>query len=291
MRARVVGVTAGLAVVAGVLAAAPAVAAPDFPAARGRCVDATGVLGDALCAKVTAVLMRDEKATTDEIAVAVVATTDGESIEHYSTGLFNTWGVGKREKDNGVLLVVAVDDHRLRLETGRGMAARLDDAAARHIVDTVITPRFTDDRYPLGILAGLDAVRTKIGHTVPASARLVALAPSAPAGQDTSGPDGENAAVDQPPAVASEGAGGLPAFWCLLVPVGLVALLLAAALRPRGSRGATGAGAWGYGRRSVGSGDTTDTTTGNSSSFVSSGGGGSDFGGGASSGGGASGSW
>lgn len=177
--------------------ASPVLAAPAYPRPAGRCVDTAGVLGARLCAKVTAVLLRGETRTADEIAVAVVPTTGAASIEAWSTGLFNSWGVGKKDRNNGVLLVVAVDDRRLRLETGRGMAQRLSDSAAKNIIDTVITPRFASGSYAEGILAGLDEVRRHLGHAVPRDARLLPLVafaatPAAPA----------------PPAAAPPAAGG-----------------------------------------------------------------------------------
>ena len=180
--ARLGGGFAALALAVTTLAAlaAPALAAAPYPAAEGRCVDQTGVLGRSLCTKVTAVLVRDEKATSDEIAVAVVPTTAGQSIEEYSTGLFNHWGVGKRDKDNGVLLVVAIDDRTLRLETGRGMTDRLSDVDAADIVDDVITPHLADGQYAQGILTGLDEVRRRIGHHVTADTQLANLAQLAP---------------------------------------------------------------------------------------------------------------
>jgi uncharacterized protein len=132
--------------------AAPAAAAPAYPRPDGRCVDRAGVLGPRLCAKVTKILLRDEARSSDEIAVAVVPSTGAQTIEAWSTGLFNAWGVGKQDKDNGVLLVVAVDDRRVRLETGRGMSSRLSDEAAGEIVRTVITPRFAEGAHAAGIL-------------------------------------------------------------------------------------------------------------------------------------------
>ena len=160
--------------------ATPAVAGPAYPRAKGRCVDTAGVLGPRLCAKVTAILLRDEARTSDEIAVAVVTDTGDASIEEWSTGLFNAWGVGKKDKNNGVLLVVAVDDHELRLATGRGMAQRLSDDEAADIIETVITPQFAADAYAAGILGGLDEVRRRLGHKVGKDARLLSLAATAP---------------------------------------------------------------------------------------------------------------
>jgi uncharacterized protein len=291
-----------LVAVATVATGSPAVAAPAYPRASGRCVDQTGVLGPKLCAAVTAVLRRDETVSSDEIAVAVVPSTHDATIEQWTTGLFNAWGVGKADKNNGVLLVVAVDDHRVRLATGRGLASRLSDDQAAQIVDDVITPRFADDQYALGILTGLDEVRRALGHTVSPKARLAALAASAPA-WPTVEPD--PAAEDQPPTDSGfdgiatypdiEVTSGFPfGFLAIaLICPALVALFIFVGIRIGSSRRRTG---W-HGRGSTHgfvAGSTWNGSDSSSSSPFVSGfdsGSSSSFGGGSSDGGGASGSW
>src|SRR5436190_9795203 len=171
--------------------AAPAAADVPYPAPNGRCVDTVGVLGTDLCGRITAMLMADETASSDEVAVAVVPTTEKASIETWATGLFNTWGVGKKGQDNGVLLVVAVKDHRMRIATGRGMGERLSDSRAGEIISSTITPEFKAGRCAAGILAGLDAIRSAIGHTVTPDNALAALAAFAP--EVTVGDDAEAA--------------------------------------------------------------------------------------------------
>src|SRR5439155_10467004 len=157
-RLTVVAVVVGLGVL---VSAAPAAADTPYPPADGRCVDTAGMLGAGMCPRVTAALLADERSTAsaDEIAVAIVPTTGGTPIESWATGLFNTWGVGKKGVDNGVLLVVAVNDHRVRIATGRGLGARLSDGQASEIVNATITPEFRAGRYPSGVLAGLGPIR------------------------------------------------------------------------------------------------------------------------------------
>lgn len=212
-RAPVAAGAAAAATLAALVLPVPAFAAPAFPAAEGRCVDQTGVLGDDLCSQVTTVLRADEKASSDEIAVAVVPTTGDASIEAWSTGVFNHWGVGKATRNNGVLLVVAVDDRRVRLETGRGMAERLGDSEAADIVDTVVTPRFADDEYALGVLDGLDEVRRRLGHEVTSGNELVALAKGTSSdGQadvDGAGSDGQADADSAGSGAETDRAGGI----------------------------------------------------------------------------------
>ena len=121
----------------------PTAAKPDSKV----CVDEVGVLGSALCAKVAAILDADEQLTTDEIAVLVVGTTGDETIEHYATRTFNSWGIGKADKNNGVLLLVAIDDRALRIEVGTGLEKTLTDGEAEEIIYGTITPEFKAGDY------------------------------------------------------------------------------------------------------------------------------------------------
>jgi uncharacterized protein len=274
----------------------PAAAAPAYPAAAGRCVDEVGVLGPDVCARVTEFLLADERATTDEIAVAVVPTTGDATIEAWSTGLFNTWGVGKKSKNNGVLLVVAVDDRRVRLATGTGLAKRLDDRAAAQIVDKTITPRFAEDAYAAGILTGLDEVRHRLGHTT-AGRQLAPLAQPAaepapgPVAEPVSGgiPDisGDDTDLGFSSDVTDEEP-GLPLGLFLIVGLALVGIIgFAARITGSGGSRVRADGHTSHWHSTSSSHSSTDWSSSSGGSSSSS----SDFGGGSSSGGGASGSW
>jgi uncharacterized protein len=303
--------------------AGPAAAAPAYPAAAGRCVDEVGVLGSDLCAEITTVLTGDEKATSDEIAVAVVATTGDATIETWSTGLFNAWGVGERDRNNGVLLVVAVDDHRVRLATGKGLTKRLGDAVAAEIINGTITPSFKDGEYADGILNGLDEVRLRLGHRIGAGTALAGLAAEAPSWTgvasdpgDQTGDGGEQALPDDagafpdgfdpeadgfdPEADGFDPEGGGTALWPfallgfgVLAVIGIVVGIGRGASSPSATSRRPGYGPTHWQSRS----DTSTSSSfsgGDSSSGGSSDGGGSaggGFGGGSSAGGGSSGSW
>ncbi|GII22390.1 hypothetical protein Pme01_19870 [Planosporangium mesophilum] len=253
-------------------ATGPAAAAPAYPAPDGRCVDTTGVLGSDLCSRITAVLRADEDRTGDEIAVAVVPTTGDASIESWATGLFNSWGVGKVGQDNGVLLVVAVDDHRLRIATGRGMTGRLSDDRADQIITTTITPEFRHDRYAAGILAGLDEIRRRLGHPVEPGAELAGLT-----GAGASPVHGGQAAPAPEP---DRDDGGFPWWYLMVAAVPVMAVVIVVTERSLRRVG-----------RVAGPRDTHLPMAGSGGSSSGSSGTGGGFGGGGSDGGGSSGGW
>jgi uncharacterized protein len=92
------------------------------------------------------------------LAVFVAPSLGGETIEDVAHATFNTWGVGAKGKDNGVLLVWAPAERKLRIETGLGIGDRLPDVRASRIIRDVITPRFQEEEYARGIDHGTDAI-------------------------------------------------------------------------------------------------------------------------------------
>ncbi|HST67268.1 MAG TPA: TPM domain-containing protein [Mycobacteriales bacterium] len=264
---------------------APRVTAPAgsaaYPAAA-TCVDTAGALSAATCARITAVLRADEKASPqrDQIAVAVVPTTGAASIEDWSTGLFNAWGVGQAGTDNGVLLVIALSDRALRIATGDGLRTRLPDGRASEIVGGTITPLLRAGRTEDAVLAGLDGIRTALGHDV--STTPLAAPGTRAADPLLDRPTTEDQDQDQ-------GSGG-DAVWLwvlLLAGIAVVGWVISLS-RPDGG-GSDDDGSYTPTRRrsyrSFGSSSSRRSSS-SSSSRRSSG-----FGGGRSSGGGASGRW
>lgn len=96
--------------------------------------------------------------TSSQIAVVIVPSTQGEEISHYSHTLFNLWGIGRAKQNNGVLLLVAKDDRKLFIATGRGLEGALPDAIASSIIRNEITPYFKQNLYAQGIAKGLSAI-------------------------------------------------------------------------------------------------------------------------------------
>jgi uncharacterized protein len=96
------------------------------------------------------------------MAIAVFRSLEGESLEDVASRLFQTWRLGRKSLDNGVLLVVFVQDRKVRLEVGYGVEAALPDAVAGQIIRESIAPRFREQRYAAGLEAAVTAVYGRI---------------------------------------------------------------------------------------------------------------------------------
>jgi len=139
------------------------VLAADVPALTGRVVDGAGVLSAPARARIEAALRAHEERTTDQVAVLTVPALGGESIEGYAERVFKAWKLGRADRDNGVLLVVATGDRRLRIEVGYGLEGALTDGKAGEIIRAALTPRFKQGDYDGGIEAGIAAIIGALG--------------------------------------------------------------------------------------------------------------------------------
>ncbi|OHA17720.1 MAG: hypothetical protein A2664_03855 [Candidatus Taylorbacteria bacterium RIFCSPHIGHO2_01_FULL_46_22b] len=97
-----------------------------------------------------------EASTTNEIALVTINSLEGDTIEGYAVSLFADWGIGKKDQDNGILLLVAKDDRKVRIEVGYGLEGAVPDATANQIIQKDILPRFKADDYSGGIQAGIE---------------------------------------------------------------------------------------------------------------------------------------
>lgn len=103
-------------------------------------------------------LVELDDSTSTQIAVVMVPTTDGYDVADYALELGRKWGVGGKEFNNGIILLVAKNDRRLHIATGYGLEGSLPDATASHIIEDVIVPNFRGDDYYRGINEGTDAI-------------------------------------------------------------------------------------------------------------------------------------
>src|ERR1700732_1501446 len=128
------------------------------PPLSGRVVDQTGTLSGGDVASLTQSLKGLETGKGSQDAVLIGATTAPETIEQYSIRVAEAWKIGRRKIDDGALLVVAKDDHKLRIEVGYGLEGALPDVTARRIIDEIIVPRFKTGDLAGGISAGVDRI-------------------------------------------------------------------------------------------------------------------------------------
>lgn len=139
--------------------------AADVPYLSGRITDNAEVLGAGTKQRLNALLKAHELETGNQIAVLTVNSLEGESVEEYAHTVFNAWKLGQKGQDNGVLVLVAPSERRMRIEVGYGLEGTLTDVAASRIIRNVMTPRFKDGDFDAGIEAGVLAVIGQIAGT------------------------------------------------------------------------------------------------------------------------------
>jgi uncharacterized protein len=132
--------------------------AADVPYLTGRVVDNAEILSPAVRDKLSADLKAHEDRTTNQVAVLTVKSLEGDSVEDFATRVFESWKLGRKGKDNGVLVIVAPADRRMRIEVGYGLEGTLTDAAAARIIRDRITPRFKANDFDAGVSEGVAAI-------------------------------------------------------------------------------------------------------------------------------------
>jgi uncharacterized protein len=129
-----------------------------IPQLTGRVVDQTNTLSSGDIATLNQKLTDLERRKGSQIAVLIVPTTQPEDIAQFSIRVAEAWKIGRKKVDDGALLVVAKNDHRLRIEVGYGLEGALTDVTSRRIIDEIITPKFRTGDFAGGINAGVDRI-------------------------------------------------------------------------------------------------------------------------------------
>jgi uncharacterized protein len=147
-----------------------------LPSPTGLVNDFAGVLSGDDKGKLEALFLELQSKTGAEIAVVTIATTRPVGIERYAVDLFAKWGIGQKGKDNGILLLVALKDRKVRIEVGYGLEGAVPDALAMKIINTSILPSFKRGAYSQGIIQGsvalVDLVAREYKVTLSASEDL-----------------------------------------------------------------------------------------------------------------------
>ena len=125
--------------------------AQNLPALTGRVVDDAGLIDAATEALLVQKLADFEQKSSDQIVVATIPDLGGEAIEPYANRLFRAWALGQGGEDNGILLLVARDDRKMRIEVGYGLEGTLTDLHSRLIIDNTMVPAFRAGDFSGGI--------------------------------------------------------------------------------------------------------------------------------------------
>lgn len=125
-------------------------------------VDDAGVIDDAVERNLNAKLEQFRTAVGPQVAVLVVGSTGNQTIEDYGIDVAREWGIGDEQRDDGVLLLIVIDDRKLRIETGSGIEGDLTDVEAGRIIDSVVVPELRNDNPTAAVVAGAEALTTEL---------------------------------------------------------------------------------------------------------------------------------
>lgn len=146
-----------------------ALAQQPVPALTARVMDLASTLAPEARSALEAKLAAFEKESGSQIVVLLVGTTQPEDIAAYAFRVADSWKIGRKAVGDGVLMVVAVQDRRVRIEVARTLEGAIPDLAAKRVIDEVITPRFRQGDYAGGIGSGLDRLMGLVrGEALPA---------------------------------------------------------------------------------------------------------------------------
>jgi uncharacterized protein len=120
--------------------------------------DIAGILSPAEKAALESKLVAIDDSSSNQIAVVIIPTLDGYPIEEYATKLFREWGIGNKKTNNGILLLIASNDKKVRIEVGYGLEGAIPDITAINIIDNDIKPAFRASAYFEGIDKATDDI-------------------------------------------------------------------------------------------------------------------------------------
>lgn len=126
-----------------------------IPELTGPVVDEAGILSEPTEGQIALLIKAHEDSTSNQLAVLTISSLEGEVLEDYSLRVARTWGLGQADKNNGVLLLVAVAERKIRIEVGYGLEGDLPDITAKRIIDGDMTPYFRQGDFDNGILLGV----------------------------------------------------------------------------------------------------------------------------------------
>jgi uncharacterized protein len=140
------------------LVVAGAAAALEVPYLSGRVNDNADILSQAAENRLSARLAGFEEASGSQVAVLTIPSLEGEALEEYSLRVAETWALGREGVDDGVLLLIARDDRKMRIEVGYGLEHQLTDAESGRILRNVIRPRFQNGEFDAGVEEAVEVI-------------------------------------------------------------------------------------------------------------------------------------
>lgn len=129
-----------------------------FPKLDGRVVDTINLLNSDSKEKLTSILKKHEDETSNQIVVVILDSLNGYEIEDYSYQLGRFWGIGQKELNNGVLLVISQQDRKLRIEVGYGLEGALTDKISYEIINYTLKPKFREGKFSEGIFKAIEEI-------------------------------------------------------------------------------------------------------------------------------------
>ncbi|NCN10291.1 MAG: TPM domain-containing protein [Leptospira sp.] len=137
----------------------------EVPPLEGRFIDLAYVTDDAFQSLMENRLIDHERNSSNQIAVLIIPTLEGEILEEYSLKVVESWKLGQKDKDNGVLMLIAIKDRKMRIEVGYGLEGDLPDIICKRILDNKLKPNFKKGNYAEGIQEGIETIITAIGKS------------------------------------------------------------------------------------------------------------------------------
>lgn len=136
----------------------PAYAQDTFPKLTGRVMDYAELITPATKMKLIDMLAAFEAKSSDQVVVATITSLEGRPLEEYANLLFRHWKLGQVDENNGVLLLIAKNDRKVRIEVGYGLEGELTDVLSKLIIENIIVPNFRANQFSDGIYEGAEQI-------------------------------------------------------------------------------------------------------------------------------------